>query len=55
MPACLIFWFKVGPFSWNGAIAFYVPVFIFFIWVAGLTVPALQAVQRSRHALALTR
>ena len=54
MPACLIFWFKVGPFSWNGVIAFYVPVFIFFIWVAGLTVPALQAVQRSRNALTLT-
>lgn len=47
-------WAKVGPFSWNGVIAFYVPVFIFFIWVAGLTVPALQAVQRSRNALTLT-
>jgi hypothetical protein len=46
MPACLIFWFKVGPFSWNGIIAFYVPVFIFFIWVIGLTVPAMKAVNR---------
>lgn len=46
IPACLIFWFKVGPFSWNGLIAFYVPVFIFFIWVVGLTVPALMAVHR---------
>jgi len=46
MPACLIFWFKVGPFSWNGLISFYVPVFIFFIWVVGLTIPALKAVHR---------
>jgi hypothetical protein len=46
VPACLIFWFKAGPFSWNGLIAFYVPVFIFFIWVVGLTVPALRAVHR---------
>ena len=46
VPACLIFWFKVGPFSWNGLIAFYVPVFIFFIWVAGVTIPALISVHR---------
>jgi hypothetical protein len=43
LPACMIFWFKVGPFSWNGFIAFYIPVFIFFIWVLGLTVPALRS------------
>ena len=49
IPACMIFWFKKGPFSWNGVVAFYVPVFIFFIWVAGLTVPALRAVRRGRN------
>jgi hypothetical protein len=47
LPACLIFWFKTGPFSWNGLIAFYIPVFIFFIWVVGLTIPALRAVHRT--------
>ncbi len=46
MPACLIFWFKTGPFSWNGVIAFYIPVFIFFFWVVGLTIPAIKAVYR---------
>lgn len=46
IPACLIFWFKVGPFSWNGVVACYIPVFIFFIWVLGLTVLAIQAVRR---------
>lgn len=48
VPACMIFWFKKGPFSWNGLVAFYVPVFIFFIWVVGMTVPALRAVYRER-------
>lgn len=46
VPACLIFWFKDGPFAWNGLIAFYVPVFIFFIWVIGMTIPALRDVRR---------
>jgi len=53
MPACLIFWFKSGPFSWNGLVAFYIPVFIFFIWVVGLTLPAIRAVHGpSRKVLA---
>jgi hypothetical protein len=50
MPACLIFWFKSGPMAWNGVIAFYIPVFIFFIWVVGMTVPALRSL-RSAPAL----
>ena len=50
VPACLIFWFKVGPFSWNGIIAFYVPVFIFLIWVVGFTVPAIRSVYREQAA-----
>jgi hypothetical protein len=51
IPACLIFFFKSGPMAWNGAIAFYIPVFIFFIWVVGLTVPALQSLRRDERAL----
>jgi hypothetical protein len=43
VPACLIFWFKTGPLAWNGVVAFYVPVFIFFIWVVGMSVPALRS------------
>lgn len=45
IPACLIFWFKTGPFSWNGLIAFYVPVGAFFVWVAALTIPGIKAVR----------
>jgi len=35
-------------------IAFYIPVFIFFIWVVGVTVPALQSLRcdaRAAHAV----
>lgn len=46
VPICFIFWFKVGPFSWNGIIAFYMPVIVFFLWVVGLTAPAIKAVNR---------
>jgi hypothetical protein len=49
LPACLIFWFKHGPFSWNGLVAFYIPVFIFFIWVVGMTVPALRSLRTDRE------
>ena len=30
--------FKVGPFAWNGIMAFYIPLFVFFVWLAALTV-----------------
>ena len=53
IPACLIFFFKTGPMAWNGLIAFYIPVFIFFIWVVGLTVPALQSARREALAAQL--
>ena len=34
VPAAMIAFFKEGPFAWNGLIAFYVPVVIFFVWAA---------------------
>ena len=46
IPACLIFWYKSGPFAWNGLIAFYVPVAVFFIWVVPLSYFGLKAVAR---------
>lgn len=50
VPACLIFWFKDGPLAWNGVIAFYIPVVIFFVWVIGMTVPALRSLRREEAA-----
>ncbi|HTK64007.1 MAG TPA: hypothetical protein VL595_16585 [Pseudonocardia sp.] len=41
-PAALMAFFKTGPMSYNGVIAFYIPTFIFFVWVAGMTVALLR-------------
>jgi len=32
LPGQLLFFFKTGPFAWNGLIAFWVPVTVFFVW-----------------------
>jgi hypothetical protein len=37
MPAGMIPFFKDGPFAYDGAIAFFLPVGIFFVWVVPLT------------------
>lgn len=37
--------FALGLMAWNGVIAFYIPVFIFFIWVVRMSVPALGSLR----------
>lgn len=37
VPAGLVLFFKGGPFAWNGAVGFYVPLTGFCIWVASMT------------------
>lgn len=36
-PAGLIIFFKAGPFAFNGALAFYLPAGVFFLWFAVMT------------------
>ncbi len=31
-PGQLVFFFKTGPFAWNGLFAFYIPMIAFFLW-----------------------
>ena len=46
IPAALIAFFKAGPFAWNGLLAFYVPVVIFFIWAAVSCVAPIRGMHR---------
>ncbi|WP_067671466.1 hypothetical protein [Nocardia miyunensis] len=39
-------YFKTGPFAWNGVMALYVPVVVFFIWLAVLTVETIKNLNR---------
>ena len=48
-PAALMAFFKTGPMSYNGIIAFYIPTFIFFIWVAGMTKALFGVIARAER------
>ncbi len=42
--ACLLLFFKTGPFSQNGVLVFYIPMVVFFIWIVVFTVLTVRAV-----------
>ena len=44
VPGCLIAFFKTGPFAFNGLVAFYFPVVVFFIWLVAMTVTVIRAI-----------
>jgi hypothetical protein len=46
VPAGLMAFFKSGPFAWNGVMALYVPVGIFFVWLAVLTYETVKNINR---------
>ncbi len=45
LPASLAPFVYQGPFAWNGLIAFYVPVFCFFMWLVCMWWYTLRAIQ----------
>lgn len=42
-------YFKTGPLAWNGVLALYIPVGIFFVWLAVLTYESLKNVKNGLH------
>ena len=51
VPAGLMAFFKHGPFSWAGLMTLYVPVGIFFVWLASMTYCTIQNINRGQHHL----
>jgi hypothetical protein len=51
-PGCLIVFFKHGPFAFDGFVAFYFPVVVFFIWLVAMTWLTLQAIKKPTPAAA---
>ena len=47
VPGGLISFFKTGPFSWNGLLAYWVPLGVFFVWVVGMSAVMLRASRQS--------
>lgn len=43
LPAAFIFFFKSGPFAWDGLICFWLPLVDFFIWMIVMTIYMLKA------------
>jgi hypothetical protein len=46
VPAGTMAFFKSGPMAYDGIIAFYIPLIIFFIWVVGVTWAMLRHIAR---------
>src|SRR5262249_42527828 len=51
-PAGAIIFFKSGPLAYNGALALYIPLGIFFVWMCGFTAGVVQAMRRDERMAA---
>jgi hypothetical protein len=47
IPAGAVLIFKDGPFAWDGIIAFYIPVIIFFVWLMVMSFYGTKATYRN--------
>ncbi len=50
IPGGLITFFKAGPFAWNGLLAFWVPLLIFFAWFFVMFLALLKTIKQQREA-----
>src|SRR5207248_2123003 len=54
VPAGCMLFFKSGPLAWNGLIALYIPLVIFFIWLLGITYVWAKKINRDSLTAAAT-
>jgi hypothetical protein len=48
--ACLLLFFKTGPFSQNGVLVFYIPMIAFFVWIVAFSVLTVRAINAEAEA-----
>jgi hypothetical protein len=48
--ACLLLFFKTGPFSQNGVLVFYLPMIAFFVWIVAFSVLTVRAINAEAEA-----
>jgi hypothetical protein len=49
-PGALTFFFKTGPFAWNGLLTFYIAATAFFLWIVSLVILLLRAIGQQKTA-----
>jgi hypothetical protein len=50
VPAGIIVFTKTGPLAWNGILALYLPLFMFFGWVVAMSVTTFKAIANQNPA-----
>lgn len=48
LPGQLLFFFKSGPFAWDGLFGFWIPALVFFVWMFTLVFVVGRAVEKGR-------
>lgn len=46
VPGGMIGFFKTGPFAWDGLLAYWIPLSVFFVWVVGMSMVMFKALDR---------
>ena len=51
LPGQLVFFFKSGPFAWNGLLAFWMPLTVFAPWFVVMTIVILKALKLEKQKM----
>jgi hypothetical protein len=51
VPGGVVILFKTGPLAFNGIIGIWIPLGVFFVWIAVMTVLAIKAIDERQEIL----